>query len=79
MAQPMAGRRLAAVVLLCTECHHIFQPELVAIVASTGCERCGGWTWIAQTDPPDLPRPRGPLVDAGDDRSTPTVPPGGTQ
>lgn len=83
MTQPTNPRQLAPVVLCCTDCGHIFQPDLLAQLSSTGCERCGGWTWIAQTNPPDLPalpHPRGPLVDAGDDRSdTQTTSLGGTR
>lgn len=40
------------VVLACTSCQHTFEPALGAELAQTGCERCGGWTWIAQLDPP---------------------------
>lgn len=47
-------------VLLCTGCGHVFEPDLVAAVSETGCERCGGWTWIADSGSgmPDLPAPR---------------------
>jgi hypothetical protein len=67
MTQPTRQRQLAPVVLICTDCQHIFQPDLLAKLSATGCEKCGGWTWIAQTDPPELPRPRGPRVDSGAD------------
>lgn len=77
MTQPTAQRQLAPVVLICTDCKHIFQPDLVRELSLTGCERCGGWTWIAQTDPPELPLPRGPLVDAGTDPTDHATPSSG--
>jgi hypothetical protein len=81
MTQPTNRRQLAPVVLCCTECGHIFRPDLLAQLSSTGCEECGGWTWIAQTDLPPLPplpHPRDPH--AGDDRSdTQTTSLGGTR
>lgn len=50
------------VVLACTACQHAFEPDLVAELSHTGCERCGGWTWIAQLNPagpaPQLPGQR---------------------
>lgn len=48
----------AQVVVCCTECRHLFQPSLEAALRSSGCERCGGWTWIAQSGPIDLPEQR---------------------
>lgn len=50
------------VVLACTACQHAFEPLLVVELAQTGCELCGGWTWIAQLNPegppPQLPEQR---------------------
>jgi hypothetical protein len=61
MTQPRSREpQLAAVVLCCTDCQHVYQPDLVATLSATGCERCGGWTWIAQSGPVQLPRPRAP-------------------
>ncbi|MCA1709801.1 MAG: hypothetical protein LC808_43590 [Actinobacteria bacterium] len=45
--------RLAGVVLVCTDCQHTWEPELLdladqAEAMSTGCRLCGGWTWIGQ-------------------------------
>jgi hypothetical protein len=47
---------LAPVVVCCTECRHVYQPSVRAALESTGCERCGGWTWIAQSIPVELPQ-----------------------
>ena len=50
------------VVLACTSCQHAFEPDLVVELTQTGCELCGGWTWIAQLNPtgpaPQLPEQR---------------------
>ena len=52
----VSGRRerrvtdpLPTVVLACTACQLVYQPDLSAFESGrTGCPRCGGWTWIAQ-------------------------------
>jgi hypothetical protein len=37
------------VVLACTACPWVYQPDRAAFESGmTGCPRCGGWTWIAQ-------------------------------
>jgi hypothetical protein len=37
------------VVLACTACRWVYQPDRAAFESGmTGCPRCGGWTWIAQ-------------------------------
>jgi hypothetical protein len=57
----MSGAGYQRVVLCCTACEHVFEPDLVAKLAETGCERCGGWTWIGELGggtPPVLPAPR---------------------
>jgi len=41
------------VVLGCTGCEHVYEPDLDAWVrADTGCPRCGGWTFIAELAEP---------------------------
>jgi hypothetical protein len=38
--------------LACTGCELVYEPDPVAFVTgSTGCPRCGGWTWFAQLGP----------------------------
>lgn len=49
--------RPAGVVLVCTDCQHTWEPELLdladqAEAMSTGCRLCGGWTWIGQIAEP---------------------------
>jgi hypothetical protein len=45
-------------VLVCTACELVYQPHPTAFTTgSTGCPRCGGWTWIAQLDPTGCPAP----------------------
>lgn len=40
---------VSVVVLACTACQHVYQPDLADFGSgNTGCRRCGGWTWIAQ-------------------------------
>ena len=40
--------RVAVVVLACTACQLVYEPNLAAFdTGNTGCPRCGGWTWIA--------------------------------
>jgi hypothetical protein len=56
------------VVLLCTSCQHVFKPDLLVQLSQTGCERCGGWTWIVETSAAAtaIPTQRGtrePLID----------------
>ena len=46
-----------SVVLVCTACQHIWEPDLLdpadrVEAASTGCPLCGGWTWIGQIAEP---------------------------
>lgn len=53
----MSRANYQRVVLACTSCQHVFQPTLIPQVGQTGCERCGGWTWIAQLDPAVPPTP----------------------
>lgn len=39
---------IPAVVLTCTSCELVYQPDLSTFTSgNTGCPRCGGWTWIA--------------------------------
>lgn len=44
----MTGAGFQWLVLVCTDCQHVFAPDLVGEVSQTGCERCGGWTWICE-------------------------------
>jgi hypothetical protein len=38
--------------LACTGCQLVYEPDPAAFVTgSTGCPRCGGWTWFAQLGP----------------------------
>ncbi len=38
--------------LASTTCQHVYEPDYAAFASgSTGCPRCGGWTWIAQLPP----------------------------
>lgn len=42
-------RPLPVVMLACTTCRLVYEPELADFESgNTGCPRCGGWTWIAQ-------------------------------
>ncbi|MDQ4104276.1 MAG: hypothetical protein M3186_11400 [Actinomycetota bacterium] len=46
-------RAMAALVLVCTECQHTWEPNLLdpsdqAESMSIGCPQCGGWTWVGQ-------------------------------
>jgi len=42
-------RPLVRVVLACTACELVYEPELADFESgNTGCPRCGGWTWFAQ-------------------------------
>jgi rubredoxin len=35
--------------LACTACQLVYEPDFAAFdTGTTGCPRCGGWTWIAQ-------------------------------
>lgn len=35
--------------LACTACEVVYQPDRAAFESgTTGCPRCGGWTWVAQ-------------------------------
>lgn len=51
-------------VLGCTGCQHLFIPTAVAWsdLASTGCPRCGGWTWLASLSDPAMPDPSAPIA-----------------
>jgi hypothetical protein len=43
------SRGVPVVRLACTACQLVYQPDPAAFgTGSTGCPRCGGWTWIAQ-------------------------------
>jgi hypothetical protein len=36
------------VTLGCSACQHTYTPDLGAFgTGTTGCPRCGGWTWVA--------------------------------
>jgi hypothetical protein len=44
-----SGDHIPAVKLACTACQFVYEPDPAAFGnGSTGCRRCGGWTWIAQ-------------------------------
>jgi predicted nucleic acid-binding Zn-ribbon protein len=49
------------VLLSCTACQHLWTPtpDAWSDPISTGCPRCGGWTWLVTNDAP-LPLPRDP-------------------
>ncbi len=47
-------------VLVCTDCQHVFEPDVMAELPAMGCERCGGWTWIAELTSPSGPFPAVP-------------------
>ena len=37
-----------ALTLTCTACQLVYEPDPTAFgTGTTGCPRCGGWTWIA--------------------------------
>lgn len=43
-----APRPGPVVTLACSACHLVYQPDLAAFgTGTTGCPRCGGWTWVA--------------------------------
>jgi hypothetical protein len=61
----LRGRGKAGLLLVCTDCQHAWEPELLdptdqAEAMSIGCPLCGGWTWIGELMEPRkdvLPRP----------------------
>jgi ribosomal protein S27AE len=51
MAQPIP--QPARVVLACTSCEHVYEPDLDTFDGGeTGCPRCGDWTFIAELAEP---------------------------
>lgn len=43
------GELPPALTLACTACQLVYEPDPAAFgTGTTGCPRCGGWTWIAQ-------------------------------
>jgi hypothetical protein len=46
------------VVLACGSCREVWAPDFEAFnTGNTGCRKCGGWTYIASTEP-YTPTPR---------------------
>jgi len=39
-------------VLICTDCHAVWEPDLTDPNGHTGCRCCGGWTWIGEIAEP---------------------------
>lgn len=44
---------VARVVLICSSCELAWEPDLLAVdeqaaAMSSGCPRCGGWTWLGE-------------------------------
>lgn len=58
MRQTTPAAETARVVLACTTCEHVYEPDLDTWDGGeTGCPRCGGWTFIAElAEPGDQPR-----------------------
>jgi hypothetical protein len=47
--------------LACTTCELLYEPDPTAFgTGTTGCPRCGGWTWIAQLGSAACPSLTGP-------------------
>ena len=39
-------------VLICTDCHAVWEPDLAYPSGHIGCRCCGGWTWIGEIAEP---------------------------
>jgi len=48
----MSARVTARTVLICTDCHAVWEPDLTDPSGHTGCRCCGGWTWIGEIAEP---------------------------
>ena len=53
----------ARLLLVCTDCQHAWEPDLLdptnqAEAMSIGCPLCGGWTWVGQLAEPSEPHRR---------------------
>jgi hypothetical protein len=48
----MSARVTARTVLICTDCHAVWEPDLTDPNGHTGCHSCGGWTWIGEIAEP---------------------------
>lgn len=57
---PVSRAATAQLVLGCTACPHLWlvTESNWTGLESTGCPRCGGWSWLAQLDHGVVPAPR---------------------